>query len=156
MFPLILKTVKRILDHDDLIVLLFSKFKLNEGFKSMVAACCDCQLFKCVTLRPSFNQTIGPRRELQSKIDLIFHEKQSTSVLEHIDVEFFNETISPLKNVDDWIQGFLQVGSCKGLKQLLNFFLDKFNDGQVIVKWTGQVETFVARRHCPSISKQRP
>ena len=63
---LILKTVKRILDHDDLIVLLFSKFKLNEGFKSMVAACCDCQLFKGVTLRPSFNQTIGRRRELQS------------------------------------------------------------------------------------------
>ena len=51
---------------------------------------------------------------------------------------------------------FYKSAVAKDWKQLLNFFLDKFNDGQVIVKWTGQVETFVARRHCPSISKQRP
>ena len=132
MFRLILKTVKRILGHDDLIVLLLSKIQLNEGFKTMIAACCDDKLFECVMEAVVQSDDLtGRRREQKSSIELIFHDGETLDILEHIDVEFFNEKISPLQKIDDWIQCFLKVDSCKGLKQLLKFFLDKFNDGQV-------------------------
>ena len=132
MFRLILKTVKRILGHDDLIVLLLSKIQLNEGFKTMIAACCDDKLFECVMEAVVQSDDLtGRRREQKSSIELIFHDGETLDILEHIDVEFFNEKISPLQKIDDWIQCFLKIDSCKGLKQLLKFFLDKFNDGQV-------------------------
>ena len=136
MFRLILNIVKRILGHDDLIVLFLSKIELNEELKSIFAACCDitacCEMFKCVTEAVVQSDDLTRQKhEQQSLIEVIFHDQETIDILEYMDVKFFNETISPLRNVYDWIQCLLQVDSCKGLKQLLKFFLDKFNDDQV-------------------------
>ena len=148
MFRLILKTVKQVLGHDDLIVLFLSKIELNEELKSIFAACCDitacCELFKCVTEAVVQSDDLTRQKhEQQSLIELIFHDQETIDILEYMDVKFFNETISPLRNVYDWIQCLLQVDSCKGLKQLLKFFLDKFNDDQVsaLVSVITQVRT---------------
>ena len=148
MFRLILNIVKRILGHDDLIVLFLSKIELNEELKSIFAACCDitacCEMFKCVTEAVVQSDDLTRQKhEQQSLIELIFHDQETIDILEYMDVKFFNETISPLRNVYDWIQCLLQVDSCKGLKQLLKFFLDKFNDDQVsaLVSVITQVRT---------------
>ena len=70
----------------------------------MVAACCDDQLFECVIEAADQSDDLtGRRHEQHSLIELIFHDGETLDVLEHIDVEFFNETISPLQKVDDWI-----------------------------------------------------